>query len=142
MLLLNGVKEYNVEKRTLVAEYTIMEDCLFYDPLLGGVPGWVGFEFIAQAISVLSGLSYRKKGKKPAFGFILSVSAMKVRSPLIKTGITVQIEVVENSRMDAIYVFNGEVLEENKKILEGRITVMDVGKEQMKAIMKESVSIE
>ena len=137
MLLLTGIKEYNLEQRTLCAESRITEDCLFYDPAIGGVPAWVGFEFMAQAIGALSGLWGRERGEKPKIGFILSVSSMQIGLPFFKTGSTVELRVKENGRMDQIYSFDGEAFLEGRKVMEGKLTVMDANDEQVKSMIKE-----
>jgi predicted hotdog family 3-hydroxylacyl-ACP dehydratase len=126
MLLLSRVVDYNTEERSLSAEYDITENCIFYDPLLGGIPGWAGFEFMAQAISVLSGLAGRQKGKKPDIGFILSVSSMNIITPVLKAGSIIKILVEEDSRMDLVYAFKGDIFLEGEKAAEAKLTVMDV----------------
>jgi len=66
MLLLSRVIEYDIE-HSVRAEYDITRNCLFYDPVLDGVPSWAGFEFIAQAVSVLTGIRKREKGRKTQY---------------------------------------------------------------------------
>jgi predicted hotdog family 3-hydroxylacyl-ACP dehydratase len=125
MLLLSKVNGYNLEERSLCAEYHVGEDCLFYDPVIQGVPAWVGFEFMAQAISVLSGLRGRLRGEKPKIGFIMSISSMRIGLPLFRAGSTVEVKVRESGSMDMVYTFEGEILLEGKKVMEGKLTVMD-----------------
>ena len=137
MLLLSRIKGYDLEERTLSAECDITENCLFYDPVNGGVPSWVAFEFIAQAISALSGIWTRKMGEKPKIGFILSISSMKSLISFFKAGSTVEIKVKESGRMDLVYNFDGEAHINGKKVLEGKITVMDETDEQVKSIIEE-----
>jgi hypothetical protein len=69
-------------------------------------------------------------------GFILSVSSLQIEIPFFKTGTTAEIKTREISRMDLTSTFQGEVLLEGVKVLEGRLTVMEVNDEQAKA-MKE-----
>jgi predicted hotdog family 3-hydroxylacyl-ACP dehydratase len=126
MLLLSRVLEYDIEKRRLFAEYEISRDCIFYDPLLGGVPGWAGFEFMAQAISVLSGLAGRQKGEAPKMGLILSVSGMNIYTPVLRVGKILRIRVEEDGRLDLVYTFRGGIFLEDEKAAEAKLTVMDV----------------
>ena len=137
MLLLSGITGYNLEERTIDAEYHISEDCLFYDSAVTGVPAWAGFEFIAQAISAFTGIRDRENGVLPKMGFILSISSMRTDVPFFKTGSTVQIKAKEDTRMDSVANFIGEILLEGKKVLEGKITVMEIDHEQAKAMKKE-----
>jgi predicted hotdog family 3-hydroxylacyl-ACP dehydratase len=138
MLLLSKITGYNLEERNLEAEYHITESCLFFDPAInkgsGGVPGWVGFECIAQAIAALSGIRCREKGVpaalassvKPRIGYILSISKMQVFLPILKSGTTIVIKVKELDSMDLVYNFDGQIFLEGTKVLEGTLMVMEV----------------
>jgi len=86
MLLINRVTEYDVHKRFLCSEYDVSEDCLFYDPVLNGVPAWISFEFMAQAVSALAGITGQLAGKPPMIGFIMSVSAFEIKKSIIWKG--------------------------------------------------------
>ena len=135
MLLLTRVNEYNLERRTLCAESHITEDCLFYDPVIKGVPAWVAFEFLAQSIAALSGLWSREKGENPQIGFILSVSSIQIGLPLFSAGTTVELRLKENDRMDQVFNFKGEVFLEDRKVMEGKLTVMEVNDEHIKSML-------
>jgi len=134
MLLLNRIIEYNTINY-LHAEYDITKDCIFYDPAMDGVPSWAGFEFMAQAISTLSGLRGREKGEKPKIGFILSIPYMRMDVPAFRNGSTVEVRVNEIDRTDLIYTFEGEAFQENKKVMEGKLMVMDVSEERYNEII-------
>lgn len=129
MLLLSKVDNYNLEDRVLEAEYHITEECIFYDTQEGGVPAWVGFEFIAQAIGAFSGIRNKIKGNPPRIGFILAVSQLTIDLPIFKTGSIIIIKVKEIEDLSPVFVFNGELFLEDKKVLSGRLTVMDVDEE-------------
>ena len=131
MLLLSKITEYNLEERSLEAEYHITENCIFFDPQAGGVPAYVGFECIAQAIAALSGITGSEKygsavGAKPRIGFILSISKMQVFLPLLSSGSTIYIKVKELDSMDLVYNFFGQIFLGGEKALEGKLTVMEV----------------
>jgi len=125
MLLLSRIIDYDLEEQTLSAEYDITEDCIFYNPAIKGVPAWVGIEFIAQAISALSGIRGHMSGEDPKVGYILSVSSMQIDNHFFKAGNTVQINVKESGSMDQVYNFEGAVLLEGKKVLDGKLTVIE-----------------
>ena len=128
MLLLSNITRYNLEERNLEAEYHITENCLFFDPQIGGVPTWVGFECIAQAIAALSGISdleKDEKNEKPRIGFIISISKMDVFLPVLKSGSTIVIKIKELDCMDLVYNFEGQIFLEGTKVLEGTLTVME-----------------
>jgi predicted hotdog family 3-hydroxylacyl-ACP dehydratase len=138
MLLLSRVKEYNLKEKTIEAEYHITEDCLFYDSALAGVPAWAGFEFIAQAISAYSGIRNRENGIPQRMGFILSVSSMRIGIPFFNAGSAIRIKTRETERMDLVSTFEGELLLGGAKVMEGKLTVMEIDNEQARS-MKEGV---
>jgi len=129
MLLLNRVIEYN-EDHSISAEYDITKNCIFYDPVIDGVPTWVAFEFMAQAISALSGIRSRELGEKPKVGFILSVPSMRMDIPFFKNGASVRVYVKETDCTEMIYSFNGEAFLENKKVMEGKLMCVEVTEEK------------
>jgi predicted hotdog family 3-hydroxylacyl-ACP dehydratase len=130
MFLLSRITAYDTIGRSLSAEYDITPDCLFYDPALGGVPAWVSFEFMAQGIAGLSGITSREKGDPPKMGCILSVSNIEILQPLLKAGTTARIEVQEDYTDNGISTFNGIVslggTEAGKAAASAKLTVMDV----------------
>jgi predicted hotdog family 3-hydroxylacyl-ACP dehydratase len=124
MLLLSRIIEYDLEKRTLISEYDITRSCLFYDTGLDGVPSWVSFEFMAQSVSCLSGLTGRVIGREPQIGVILSVSGLELTSPVIRSKALVHI--AEDVQLDSVFTFNGAVYSEAKQVASAKITVMDI----------------
>jgi predicted hotdog family 3-hydroxylacyl-ACP dehydratase len=130
MLLLSKITGYNLEERSLEAEYYITENCLFFDPTInnggGGIPCWVGFECIAQAIAAISGIRGLENGEKPRIGYILSVSKMQSFIPVLKSGSTVAIKAKQIGCIALIYKCNGQIFLEGEKALEGKLTVMEV----------------
>jgi predicted hotdog family 3-hydroxylacyl-ACP dehydratase len=137
MLLISRVKEYNLKERNIWVESNIAEDCIFYDPAAGGVPSWVAFEFMAQAISALSGIRDRTLGIKPRIGFILGIPVMQMAIPVFKPGSRVEILVEEKDRMDLIYTFDGMAFLEGKKAVEGKLMVMEVNEEVFNNLIME-----
>ena len=135
MLLLSRIIDYNLEGRTVEAEYDATENCLFYDAAAKGIPAWVGFEFIAQAISALSGIADKARGIPPKFGFILAVSQLQMTLPFFEAGSIITIRIKETENMYPVYVFEGEIFLEGKKVLEGRVTVLELDKETEKRLL-------
>ena len=88
MFLLSRVTQHDVNNHTITSEYDITENCIFYEPEFDGVPSWVGFEFMAQCISALTGITNTIKGRKPLPGFILSVMEFKADVEQLKSANT------------------------------------------------------
>jgi predicted hotdog family 3-hydroxylacyl-ACP dehydratase len=130
MFLLTRIAAYDTGKRSLSAEYDVTPDCLFYDPALGGVPGWVSFEFMAQSIAGLSGITSREKGEPPRMGCILSVSNMEILRPVFNAGTTACIAVQEEYADGGVSTFNCAVTlagtEPGQAAASAKLTVMDV----------------
>ena len=136
MVLLTRITNYDLKERTIEAEYDIKEECIFYDADICGVPAWVGFEFIAQTVSALSGLTERVKGKPPRLGFVLGVSQVKIDIPFFKTGSIIKIKTKEAENMHPIIYFTGELYLDDSKVFSGRLTIMDVDDEQQERFME------
>ena len=132
MLLLSRVIAYNLEERSIEAEYHITEDCIFYDSSMKGVPAWAGFEFIAQAICAFCGIRDKTMGVPQKKGFILAISQLKIGLPFFKTGSIISIKAKEIERMYPVCVLEGEIFLEDKKVLEGKMTIMEVDGENQK----------
>ena len=129
MLLLTKVNEYDLKNESIEAEYHLTEDCLFYDPAAAGVPAWVGFELIAQAVSAFMGIKTRAKGEPVKIGFILGVSQVQMGLSFFKTGSIILIKAQEFECMDPLYMYKGEIFIDGEKVLEGKLTVMEVDDE-------------
>jgi predicted hotdog family 3-hydroxylacyl-ACP dehydratase len=129
MLLLTKVNEYDLKNESIEAEYHLTEDCLFYDPAAAGVPAWVGFELIAQAVSAFMGIKTRARGEPVKIGFILGVSQVQMGLSFFKTGSIILIKAQEFECMDPLYMYKGEIFIDGEKVLEGKLTVMEVDDE-------------
>jgi len=136
MLLLSRIINYDIEQG-IHCEYDITRECLFYDSAIGGVPAWAGFEFMAQAISVLAGLRSRTRGEKPKIGFILSIPSMRIAVPVFAEGTTADIRLKECDCTDMIYTFEGEIFLGETKAMEGRLMVMEISDERFRSMIKE-----
>jgi predicted hotdog family 3-hydroxylacyl-ACP dehydratase len=125
IVLLSRITAWDMEKFTLSSEYDVAGDCIFYDPLLKGIPSWAGFECMAQSISALSGLAGRERGEKPKIGFILSVSNMELSAPVLKAGTTIRIRVEEEAKANLVFTFRGEIFSGERRIITAKLTVME-----------------
>jgi predicted hotdog family 3-hydroxylacyl-ACP dehydratase len=125
MVLLSRVLSWDTDQGTLEGAYDITEDGLFYDPYLGGIPGWVSFECMAQSVSALIGIQIRLEGKEPPMGFILSISDMEVTIPVLRAGTTITSEVHLDCRMENLLAFDCKVFLEGSPAAAARLTVME-----------------
>jgi len=136
MLLLSRVMRYDLEARSIEAEYCITKDCIFYEPAAKGVPAWAGFEFMAQTVAAFSGIRDRAIGKPPQIGFVLAVSRLQIGLPFFREGSTVSIKMTEIDDMHPIFVFEGGIFLDGEKVLEGKLTVMEADDESIKRLTR------
>ena len=126
MLLISRVLEYDIDSRSLSSEYDVADSCMFYDPALGGVPAFVNFEFMAQAVSALSGLTGKIMGKPPMIGFILNVSSLELKIPFYKPGDTVGIRIQEEASVGAASTYHCAAFRGETEAATAKLMVMDV----------------
>jgi len=90
MVLLDRILAF--EESTLVAEVIIRADSMFCDG--DGVPGWVGLEYMAQAVAAHAGLQARKRGEPPAIGYLLGTRSYLCEAETFPVGekLTVHVE--------------------------------------------------
>ncbi len=105
MFLLSRVTQHDVNNHTITSEYDITENCIFYEPEFDGVPSWAGFEFMAQCISALTGITNTIKGRTPLPGFILSVMEFKADVGYLRNNTTIQMKAVEDFRDEENHVY-------------------------------------
>lgn len=105
MFLLSRVTQHDSTNHTITSEYDITENCIFYEPEFDGVPSWAGFEFMAQGISALTGITNTEKGRTPLPGFILSVMEFKAQADYFKNGTTIQMKIYEDFRDEENHVY-------------------------------------
>ena len=89
MVLLDRVTRF--DESTLTAEVDIGADSMFCAD--DGVPGWVGIEYMAQAVAAHAGYKGRLEGKQPAIGYLLGTRAYECAVPVFPIGATLQVHV-------------------------------------------------
>ena len=87
MVLLDRIVSY--EEETLLAEVDISEDSMLCAE--GGVPGWVGIEYMAQAVAAHAGVQARLRGESPEIGYLLGTRSYKCALPAFPVGQTLRI---------------------------------------------------
>jgi predicted hotdog family 3-hydroxylacyl-ACP dehydratase len=95
---------------------------------------------MAQAISALCGLWMRAIGQEPRVGFIMSVSSMRIGIPMFKIGNRLEIKVREYNSVETVHNFAGDIFLDDRNVIEGKLTVLDVTEEQIEALKKEARS--
>src|SRR5690625_7508072 len=78
---------------TTVTEARVTEDNVFYDPGLGGVPSWVGLEYLAQTAAVWLGLDCQRHNRPVEPAFLVSSRAFDAEQPVFALGETLRMSV-------------------------------------------------
>jgi predicted hotdog family 3-hydroxylacyl-ACP dehydratase len=92
MVLLDTVLDTGAEHAA--GRLAIRADSPFFDAEQGGVPAWVGIEYMAQTIAIWLGSQQLSRGLPVKIGFLLGTRAYDTNVPLFPLGsvLTVHIE--------------------------------------------------
>lgn len=123
MLLLDRILSVDTEKRCLSSQVTIGQQDTFFDTDLGGVPTYVGFEYMAQSISALSALTARSQVPRP--GVILSVSNLACHREVFREAELVTIQVEETCVVGDLFTFDCSAQVEGKTVVTCTLMVME-----------------
>ena len=127
MLLLDRIVDYDLEKPQLVSEVDVGERDLFYRQELGGIPAYVGFEYMAQSIAALSGVNTRERsGGEPKIGFIMSIRAFTTDVPSYPAGKTVRVSVSEIFREASVVSFDCAVSIDRAVVTKAVVNAIEV----------------
>lgn len=98
-----------VDDEQLHAAVTPRRDDLFATP--EGIPGWVGLEWLAQAVAAWAGVQAVGQGEPPRIGFLLGTRRYQCRVPVFTFERTVRVEVVLDFRADnGLGAFRGRLV--------------------------------
>lgn len=130
MFLLTRVTQYDINNHTITAESDLTDKCIFYEAEADGIPSWAGFEFMAQGISALTGITNVINGRNPLPGFLLSVMDFKSNVDYLKNNTTIVMKVREDFRDDEnhIYRYFCELYahrEDEKPAITTKVSVME-----------------
>jgi len=92
MSLLDKIVDYGED--WLQAEVNITADSMFAEEQ--GVPGWIGLEYLAQAIGAFAGLQERQQGQTPRLGFLLGSRKYLCSADYFALGDTLSLKVTRS----------------------------------------------
>ncbi|MBQ8887832.1 MAG: hypothetical protein IJY61_09045 [Candidatus Gastranaerophilales bacterium] len=93
MILVDDIKEINLDEKYLIAEVKITEDKIFFDKTINGVPYLSGIEYMAQTIGCYA--FYRAQRTEPKLGFLLGTRSYKSNIEKFENGKTYTVKVSE-----------------------------------------------
>lgn len=120
MVLLDHVVAADDE--SLCAAVQVREDSLFY--VDGAVGGWVGLEYMAQAIGAFAGYHARLSGKPVRIGYLLGTRHYECKQPRFALGSCLKIHVKRVLQSEeGLAAFDCRIDDESGPIARGNLTV-------------------
>lgn len=114
MCLLDRLLEVGEEH--LRAEVTPNAESLFASAT--GIPGWVGLEWLAQAIAAWAGVQRVVGGQEPAVGFLLGTRRYQCTQPHFTFGEPITVDIFLDFRADnGLGAFRGQLLDSDDKVI-------------------------
>ncbi|MCC7516450.1 MAG: hypothetical protein IT470_03815 [Pseudomonadales bacterium] len=89
MILLSRALDYNEHGAT--AQVSIDQHSPFFDAQLGGVPAWIGMEYMAQTIGIWAGNQQLSRNKPVQPGFLLGCRSYRSNCAYFPTGCTLDV---------------------------------------------------
>lgn len=117
-------KAIDGDAESLNCEVTIKEDGLFFAN--GGVDGWVGIEYMAQAVAAWAGWRARLLGEEPKIGFLLGSRRYECSRPKFVLGDNLQVGVHRQFQADnGIGQFDCRIDLNGKTVAQATLTVFE-----------------
>ena len=110
-------------EETARAGLRIAEDSLLYRPDLGGVPSWVGIEYMAQTVAMFAGVEARRAGGQPAVGFLLGTRRYVANVPTFRLGAHLIVDVEQDFRDEQMAAFSCTIVDGTDCLAEARLNV-------------------
>lgn len=125
MILIDSVLDYS--DTHLLAAVDIREQSMLYDALLGGVPAWVGIEYMAQTISAWAGVQAKQKGQPVKLGLLLGSRRLQLTEKVLAAGQRYLVRVEQLFRDDSgLASFDCRITQAEVTCVEARINVFEV----------------
>ncbi len=125
MLLLDRIVFVDLPQLQIETEVDVRKQSLFYEESLKGVPCWIGFEYMAQSISCLSGILARQENLPAKMGFILSVNDFRAKENVFPEGCTVHVRAKQSLRMETTMTFDGSIFIEGVQMATATIYAVE-----------------
>ena len=117
-------KAIDGDAESLNCEVTIAEGGLFFTN--GGVDGWVGIEYMAQAVAAWAGWRARLRGETPKIGFLLGSRRYECSRPRFALGDNLQVRVHRQFHADnGIGQFDCQITIAGQTVAQATLTVFE-----------------
>ena len=120
MVLLDRVVAADDE--SLCAEVRVRADSLFY--VDGGIGGWLGLEYMAQALGAYAGYRARLRGEPVRIGYLLGTRHYECKKPIFVLGSLLKIYVKRMFQSDeGLASFDCHIEDEKGTLASANLTV-------------------
>jgi predicted hotdog family 3-hydroxylacyl-ACP dehydratase len=117
-VLLDEVVDYGVD--FVVARTVIRSDSPYFDAHCGGVPAWVGIEYMAQAVAIWAGDQRLRQGLPVQVAFLLGTRSYRSNVPAFPLGaeLTIKTDTLYSENNLAAFgcIISGAGIEVNARI--------------------------
>ena len=122
MCLIDEVAEVDAEHS--VAELEVPVDGLFVRD--GGVPGWIGIEYMAQTIASWAGARARRAGGAPRIGMLLGTRRYDVRVARFPSGARLRVEArCDLMAESGLGQFDCRIVMDGQEVATARVSVFE-----------------
>jgi predicted hotdog family 3-hydroxylacyl-ACP dehydratase len=122
MSLLDRIE--HCEDQAIVACVTVPAQGLFLDA--GGMPAWIGIEYMAQAVAAWSGARNRASGGSPRIGFLLGSRRYEAQVPAFAVGAELRIHAqCELFGANGLGMFDCRIMQGDRVLATGRLSVFE-----------------
>lgn len=122
MLLVDRLVHWDDE--TVAVELTVPAESPFH--VDGGVPGYVGVEYMAQAVACWAGCHARTRGEPPPLGFLLGTRRYECAVPLFRSGQVLRVEARrEILGENGLGVFACRILAADRELATANVSVFE-----------------
>jgi len=112
----------SADNDSAVCEVEIKKSSAFFDLSRGGVPTYIGIEYIAQTIATFAGALAMKSGEEVKIGFLLGTRKLSLNESYFKVDKTYRVNVKQLYLEDSgLAVFETTVSDADKVIVSGNI---------------------
>lgn len=124
LLLVDRVLDWDAE--SIRVELRVPEESIFHDT--EGVPGWVGLEYMAQAIAAWAGCKARAGGGEPTIGFLLGTRRYESAHTHFRSGSLLQVEArCELLGDNGLGMFACRIVEGGETLATANVSVFEPG---------------
>jgi predicted hotdog family 3-hydroxylacyl-ACP dehydratase len=122
MILLDKLDEFCDDKAQ--CSHLITEQSVFFDPLLQGVPSYVGIEYMAQSIAAYANANELVQNRAVEIGFLVSTRKYKCDYSVFELNMDLQITVEKLYKDESgLSAFDCAIFTNEKQIATARLNV-------------------